>query len=229
LVVAEAVCHLDIDDSRRLHASSLGLEGAFLLSLRPPAVGTTMTIVFYPLGTHEPLLPIQAMVTSASMDPSRATRCGFEVLFLYLDDDQMDELSAVVRSLEQGGLCTDLVAHRQWPERRRDPRVPIDLMGVLKLAEGNVPIRVINMSMSGALMVLESPQSLQFLPLGGGLSFEIQTSLGDALVLKAHVVRHASPDERVMIGVKFTDQGRGQRRRLEELLLFAMVKADAEL
>ena len=220
-LVARALCRLSPTDRRNLHATRLGLVGAFILSLRPPDVGSTLTIVFHPRGEDRPLPPMDAMVIGTRLDPGRPTRCGFEVLFPHLDDRMLDRLASVVQALEQQDLPTD--RRRAQPERRRHPRIRAELRGRLELPQGPVPFLLVNVSMGGALVVPQRPLPPNTLPLGGWLTITI-TSPGsqEPLSLRARVARHTQQDRHIGYGVEFMELDPDRANRLEELLMNAM-------
>ena len=222
-LVAEAICRMSPTDCRRLHATRLGLVGAFVLSLRPPDVGSSLTIVFHPQGASRPLPPIEALVIGAYLDPARATHCGFEVLFPRLDDALLDRLAAVVYSLEQQKLPTDEGRHRRLSERRRHPRISTELRGVLELPEERVPFLLVNMSVGGALLVPERPLPPPTLPLGSWFTITLTApGVEQPLSLRARVAHHIQQDGRIWFGVEFMELDPDRANRLEELLMDAM-------
>ena len=220
-LVARALCRLSPTDRRNLHATRLGLVGAFILSLRPPDVGSTLTIVFHPRGEDRPLPPMDAMVIGTRLDPGRPTRCGFEVLFPHLDDRMLDRLASVVQALEQQDLPTDRRSAR--PERRRHPRIRTELRGRLEFPEGDVPFLLTNVSMGGALVVPRHPLPPGMLPLGGWLTITVTPPGGEeSLSLRARVARHTQQDGGIAYGVEFVELDGDRANRLEELLMQAM-------
>ncbi len=148
LATAPVTCHFTDGERRLLVARGVTLAGAWVVSMRVPAVGTRLTVVFDPKG-QKATLPIQALVTMARLDPARAEQCGFEIVFTHLDDGTLEALADV---LADTNADRDSVPTDPGVERRTAPRIECDEPVVVELAGQRHVLVLRNLSMSGALI-----------------------------------------------------------------------------
>jgi len=204
VMVARAHCELAGGTQRRFPVTQLALDGAFMVAMLPPTVGTEMTVVFYPEG-HELLPPIKARVSYAVVDANSPERSGFGVTYTEFDRNFFAQLAAASKALELLGAWSD--AREPKAERRRHPRIPINLEMVARLDSGaELQVRAVDLSISGALIECESTGSALELSSGTQIQLEVQPGGPDpALVLQAVVVRHCGEHEPGSFAVHFID------------------------
>jgi hypothetical protein len=201
-----------------LYATQLSLGGAFIVSLQPPAVGEQLDIVFHPSGTA-PLAPIRGRVIRSQVDSVSVEKSGFEVVFSAIDDTVLASLSAALSALGQLETASSGVA-----ERRGQPRVRTDLPASLRLGAASTDVRVVDLSMSGALVALGSS------PLAGAPSLAAEVTLhftnaepSESFSVSSQVVRYTRFDSGVGLGLVFRDLDARTRARIEGTMLSVLI------
>jgi|GEM_PF-1882077 hypothetical protein len=226
-LVAKAVCSFPGEEPRRLFATSLTERGAFILCMRPPALGFTLTVDLF-LPKRNPLSSAEARVIGVRIDPAIAELSGFEVVFTKMADSALEELSDALAGLEPIALVRPLGQGRNGHELRRHPRVETSVAGVINLEEP-LHVDVANLSISGALLALGEqpmPDSLQ-----PGTEISLNLLLPDIpenLGVRAEVVRITGASEPLGIGVRFLDLDPLVELRLEGLIIGALVGPSVE-
>ncbi len=226
-LVARAICQRASGEMLALHATRISLGGASILSLRPPPLGEELTITFYPRGMAW-LRPIRCRVIASCVDPADATRSGFEVVFVDLDDDALDALQSRVAALEARSRPSFAPEGDRAPlifERRRDPRVPGARKVIVRLPGREVPLTLADLSMTGARLALDgrSWESLG-LALGARIGLTIIDPFAvESVEVEAAVVRRTSGLELPGFAVRFLELDLATAQRLEGLILDLIV------
>ena len=146
-------CELPDGTARMLVARDVTLVGAWIRSMRPPPAGTVIGLTLAPSG-QTPLEALRGVVTSSYFDPSDASKTGFEVLFLDIDDEALEALSQLVWGISDPSPARF--------ERRLAPRVPV-AEEVRVTCQGRECAAIMHdISMSGAFIEIQpQPQPLQ--------------------------------------------------------------------
>lgn len=220
-LVARVDCALPDGTSRRLYASRVTRGGAFILAMRPPALGTVLTL-HLELAGHEPIEEqIEALVIGQRVDPGDAERTGFEVVFTRISKEARRLLGSVLDTMPSPAL--ELVpAPRHTPEQRREPRVATMLRGVLVLQPEPLTVEIVNLSLSGALLGLGAKAC----PLEPGDVAELSIvapAIPETVNLQVRIVRCSSDPPG--LGVHFLTLDPQMERRIEGLLIDALGQA----
>jgi hypothetical protein len=220
--VVWAVCEFPGELAVRLPATEITLMGAKILAMKTPAIGTLLRVVLCPPGEGEQL-SLAARVIAARLDPASPELCYFEVVFGDLDD-------AVVERL--GTLCTAPLPPAQLEraraprvERREYPRVDTELRAVLGVEGGAHPMSVKNISMSGAALEgAAGPLAAAVRP-GAVMDLTLFDSNGsESVTVTALVVRAEATAAAADVAVRFLRVDDHRARRLEGLIVYALVK-----
>jgi len=222
-VAGRALCALPDEKPTLLFVTGLAAGGATLLSMRPPALGSLVSMVIHPIGL--PALPsLEGRVIGLRVDPEHAERSGFEVVFLHVDEDALSRLQAVVAATR---VAMPAVGRADaGTEHREDPRVSLDLHAVIALPDGQVTGRLSNIGMGGAFLVTGDrplPDSVR-----PGTSFKLEfpdVGRGGTFLLKAKVARVAEPGEPRGFGIRWVHVHRTEERKLEALIVQFLVGA----
>jgi len=199
-----------------LPVSQLSLADAFIVSMRIRPVGTAMSVVLR-LGTAPPLPAICGRVIAMRIDASIVERTGFQLLFEELDDERLAALAGVLSAVGQDGAR--MLRERARPERRRYPRVAVDLRAHAQSPEGTHELGVANLSMSGAKLTLRDklwPHEL--MPKAQLLLTVIDPDIPESLEVRAEVVRLSSGGGLNAMGVRFVEVDDRTSQRLEGLI-----------
>jgi hypothetical protein len=220
--VVWAICELPGERPVRLPATEITPNGARILTMKAPAIGTMLRIVLCPAGASAHVC-LDARVIAARLDPVTAELCYFEVVFGDLDD-------AVVERLEE--LCTSPPprllqqrAHASPVERRQYPRVDTALRAILSFGGGTHTLRVKNISMSGALLETGPRPMPAGVQPGVVVGLTLFDSNGSESVTVTAVV--ARIDETITppgIGVRFLRADDQTARSLEGLIVYELVR-----
>ncbi|MEI8255503.1 MAG: PilZ domain-containing protein [Deltaproteobacteria bacterium] len=216
-----AVCHLPNGQSPRLLVAGLSLGSVFVVSMRPPAIGSKVSIELQaPSGEFLPC--IESWVAAVSMDPSDATRCGFELLYVDPDEDVLERLAELIVIPRNAPDVQLSLGARNALERRLKPRVDVDMRAQLELPSGALSVRVRDLSMSGAGL-LTSDEGLLALPIGTHGPMTMFSSAPECVTVEVRVVRKHYSDEDVGVGVQFIEMADDAALRLEGLILEAVM------
>jgi len=224
-LVARAHCSFPDESVRCLYATGLSLGGTFILCMRPPPIGTRLKIQLFPTGSYA-LPPIAARVIGLRIDPSDAERSGFEAVFTELDDSTLDRLSRLVERLNRMVTDRPRLPPRRHVEQRVMPRVATSLGAVVHLFDSPVPVTVLNLSLSGALLGLDWGVR----PAGLMPGVEVRLSiplLEQEITVTALVVRLTGCDEPAGFAVQFFEVSEETELRLEQLMLDALAVGQA--
>lgn len=226
-LIAKVVCTFPGDEPRRLFATSLTPRGAFILCMKPPALGFTLKVeIFMP--KRSPLPAAEARVIGVRLDPAMAELSGFEVVFTKMADRSVDELSDALAGLEPIPLVRPLGQARNGFELRRHPRVETSVAGVINL-DAPLHVQVANLSISGALLALSDAPPPDSLKLGAEISLNLLLpDIPENIAVRAVIVRFAAPLEPRGIGVRFVDLDPVAELRLEGLIIGALIGPTVE-
>lgn len=219
-VVARAICKLDDGEQRIFYATRFSLDDLFVLSMRPPPVGTEMKVTLCPLGLR-PLPTLAVRVVSTILDPGDAGRCGFGAIITTLDEDSLVAVHDAMLTL--GLASTDEGERRPSIERRQDPRVWIDLRACLTVSDVKFEVRVVNLSLSGALVHFDTDAvPPEFRPgMVVDLDF-IHEWAPEIVSVSATIVRLVGVGRPTGIGLRFNGMETQVEARLEGIILYVL-------
>lgn len=222
-LIARAVCDFGQGNPQRLYISELTPNGCFILAMKPPAMGQRITVTLYPLALP-PLPAVEARVIGVRIDPSDASRTGFEIVFSSQNEDFYRKLVSSIESLAQLRPPTVKSEFRRGAERRIYPRVNLALKAHIDLPSGGtLSLNVQNISMSGAMLLLGNKPLPIDLAIGSQITMHILSSgPPEHIYVKAVVVRLSSTNELPIAGVKFIDVDETTGYRIEGLILDAL-------
>jgi hypothetical protein len=218
-IVAQAVCAFTDGETRTLYASSFSFVDAFIISVRPPPVGTVFTLTLCPKGRSS-LPPIVARVMHTRIDPSNLCNSGFGVMFTNVEGMMIEALGEALEAL---GLPSKASADDRRPERRRNPRIATPFTAILAAPEGPFQMKVSNLSMSGALLVSDGdmPPELE-LGIVTGVDI-VKPDAPETISLRAEIARLVFDGETTALGVDFVELDETAGRRIEGLMLNALI------
>jgi hypothetical protein len=223
--VIRATCHFESGHVARLPVSDLSAEGAFVCSVRPPSIGARVQVTLQADG-ERPIRGLEARVVGVRLDPASAERSGFELRFAALPEPQRQRLQAMVdRHIDR---------HEPRPpserpsvaERRAQPRVDVDFLAEIALPSGIASFRMRNLSMSGALLVLEGRRLHRAVAPNAELPIQvISADVGDPLPLTCVVVRvNTAEGMTPTVAVRFVKMDDDQEAMLESLMLYSLIQ-----
>ncbi len=218
--VCRADCVLPSGDSLCLLVSELSLGGAFIVSMKPPPLGTRIALMLLPEG-HPPVGPIDARVIGLRLDPANAKRSGFELMFPDVDDATFEDLAVLVAKFEAPEAQPRLTQRGQ-AEKRQFPRVTVDLSAHVRCPLGAFVARVKNLSMTGAMLVVDTGDPASPALLSSAMEIEltiVSSSPPESIDVRAEVVRLGAGTGAAGVGVRFLDLDEVEARRLEGLML----------
>ncbi|MDD5309021.1 MAG: PilZ domain-containing protein [Deltaproteobacteria bacterium] len=219
-IVAQVVCVFADGETRTLYATGFSFVDAFIISVRPPPVGEIVTLTLCPKDLP-PIPPIEARVMHARIDPSDVRRSGFGVMFTKVDDRHIEALENAIRAL---GLPSRTFAEGARLERRFHPRVATPYTAILSTPTGPFPMRVENLSISGALLVSDGGDLPPMLDLGALIALDVvKPDAPETISLTAHVARLVFVGETPGLGVEFVEVNETAGKRIEGLILHALM------
>jgi hypothetical protein len=209
-LVARAHCVFADGQTRRLYITRLDERGASIVSLMPPPVGSELELTIFPAGCDE-TKAISARVISQTIDPTDAALSGFDVVFI----DLPPCTRACIERTRQivGG------PPKRLPERRVQPRIETDLKALLDLGHATITTRMLNISLSGALLAFSAPIPARLAPGQQVPLTIISTTAPERITLRCEIVRHTGSGEPRGLGVRFFDVQGATLRRIEGLIL----------
>jgi hypothetical protein len=219
-VLAKAICSLVGGDTRVLYVTKLTSTYAYIRTLRPPPLATTLSMIIQPIG-RGPLPPISARVVGTDLDPGHPYGCGFRAAFTSMGVRSREMLCEALVHL---GLRQDPVPEPQ-DERRVEPRVWTDLQPVARLGtpSGVRTAQVVNVSLGGALLAFDEAEDLSEILACSVIPVDISvTDVPEVLSLRASVVRRTGPGEPYGIAIRFVDVEPATRARIETILLYLL-------
>jgi len=229
-LVARARCkRVGEEELRRLYATQLDLAGGFILSMDPYEVGALLSMELYPRGC-DGLPAVEARVIGRRIDPGNPTRSGFEFVFTYLPDDVFERLARALGQFQYLRTSFDRFESRPAPgeasrskqvhERRVDPRVETDLFAEVDLRDVVLICRVLNLSMSGALLESDKGPFPDLIEVGTRLSLRVHVADGnESFTGQAVVTRMDSTTSPSRLGVRFCHDGETSARAIESIML----------
>ena len=210
-------------------STELSLTSVFVVAMRPPPVGTAVTIRFYLPGVDEPVPPLEARVTTVVVDPADAEQTGFDATFAVVNETATKTVVQAIQApgpSRQASVAPPGHGHSFGKEsfgaieRRRQPRVWTDLIASFGVGD-NTMHHVRNVSMSGALVELRPDEP--DVAIGTLLVLHIlKPDAPEGLTVVAQVARTTAPGEPRGIGVHFLDVDEQTAARLEGLIMHAL-------
>jgi hypothetical protein len=227
--LARAICESQNGDKSHLYVSDLSLEGAFVLSMKPPPIGEKLAVTLYPIGAP-PLPTVDAPVIGVRIDPSDASRTGFEVVFSAVEENLSRQLMSILNAHDRPNLASlrPPSIRPQIKERaqfRVYPRVKVDFRAYVQLPSSKtVMMDVEDISMTGAMLRTINSHLPIGIEVGSQTSIDFLSSRPtEHISVYAQVVRlRQEADESVGASVKFLDMDDITGRRIEGLILDAL-------
>lgn len=222
--VIRATCHFESGHVARLPVSDLTVEGAFICSVRPPAIGSRVHISLQS-ESDRAVAGLEARVVGVRLDPGSAERSGFELRFAAMPSVQADRLRDLIGRIAARETAARPSNSASVAERRAQPRVDVDFLAEIELGGSIKTFRMRNLSMSGALLVLEKEVLPPEVVPNVELPVEvISTDVGDPLPLTCVVVRIDVNGGQPTVAVRFVDMDHDQEAMLESLMLYSMIQ-----
>ena len=213
----QAVCTFLSGAERRLPAEVRSAEEIFVVTMQPPCLREIVKIKFFqPDGTEG--REVEALVTQISYRPTDVRGCGFtatvtgpESLF------SVPPETSVLRSVDVS-LAPATGAERL--EKRRDPRIRTKAIGAVYLAGRTLTTRILNLSMSGALLGFDKDQIPPEMTQGVLFRMDAYDAHGDTAVsLKGEIIRLIGVGRPSNAGVRFIDVDPETRDGIERIIL----------
>ncbi|MDD5309392.1 MAG: PilZ domain-containing protein [Deltaproteobacteria bacterium] len=217
-VVADAVCDLEDGDKRNLYAARFSLVDIFILAMRIPPIGTVLKVTLHPFGL-DPLPPVEALVVSTVFDPSDARMSGFGALIMSMDDETLEAFESALAFLGQDSPAKDRVTGPRF-ERRRSPRVSADFKAHVVFLGGKLMARVTDLSMTGAMVSLDSRDIPSNLPAGTLVQVCLFNEWTSEIVsVTGKVVRRMETSPPAGLGVRFVGVDDVATAMIEDMIL----------
>jgi hypothetical protein len=210
-------CSLLDGAERCLPAQLRSSEEIFVITMQMPALRDVVRISFYGENrqvTHE----VDAVVTGLSYHPSELRLCGFaaavirpEALFPYpppLENLMWVKVTAAALPLGETAL------------KRRDPRVRTRVPAAVHLLGKNLSVKILNLSMSGALIGFDKDQIPPDMSVGALFRIDAYDAHRDiSLCVKAEVIRLIGVGRPTSAGVRFIDMDDEAKSCVEGMIL----------
>ena len=224
-VVARAACEFGEGQTRTLYATRFSIVDMFILSVRPPPVGTTFKVTLSPQGLP-PLPRLEAIVVATRLDPADIRKSGFGALISNIDDESIKALHSALSLL---GLRQEVTPDRPSIERRKDPRIWSDLMASVEIPGAAWNVDVVNLSMSGALLDFgDAGLPVEITP-GTAIHLDIiGKDIPELISIRAEVVRVVGVMNPKVAGVKFLEVNEILASRVEGLILHLLSDEDGD-
>lgn len=212
----EAVCTFQGGPARRLLAEVRSSEEIFVVTMQPPALRDIIKISFES-EDGSAAREVEALVTDISYRPNDVRQCGFlaavtgpETLFSY---PPPSPLRSVDVSLVQATT-------QERIEKRRDPRIRTKVLGAVYLPGRTLTTRILNLSMSGALLGFDRDQIPPEMTLGVLFRMDAYDTHGDiSLSVKGEIIRLIGVGRPSNAGVRFIDVDAEARGSIECIIL----------
>ena len=160
---------------------------------------------------------VDAIVTEVSYHPSDVRRCGFTASIVEANSGCSYVPSSILHSVDV--TETEATAAERL-EKRLDPRIRVKVPISVTLPGRSLSARLINLSMSGALLDFEGASIPPELAVGSLLRLESHTPYGDiSLNAKAEVIRLIGIGSPSKAGVRFIDMHNDVRYAIESTIL----------
>jgi hypothetical protein len=223
--VIKALCHFPEGHVAQLPVIELSLDGAFICSVRPPPVGTDLTVTLQ-AAARTPIPALEARVVSRRIDPAAADQSGFMVAFQQLADRQRQRLEDLVGLLRKRAPSAKPSPPPAVAERRKQPRVDVDFIAEVPLPIGVKRFRMQNLSMSGALLVIRGRRLPSGVFRGANIDVRVHApDVEEVIPLQAEVVRVNDQEQPLRVAVRFHDMDDDTAALLESLILYALIQA----
>ena len=222
-LVASAVCRYGDGTVQRLWATQISLSGAWILAVEPPRVGELIELSLHPIGLAA-LPAMHARVMKAQIDFAAAEKNGFEVTFVDIDDQAVDSLVSAVIGIDE--MRTKAPA---FAERRGALRVKTNIAVRARSQGGSHDGVIADLSLTGALVSLarEVPEA----SLARGAAVTLGMTLEDAsgpLEVAGRVAWSTLAPAQRLAGVQFENLAPSARMRIQEIILQALARGDAD-
>ncbi len=209
-------CTFDRGPERHLLAEVRSEDEIFIVTMRPPALRDVVKISL-PTDIPEKLISVEALVTDVSYHHTEVTKCGFTAMIL---DPSMSFSYPPTESLQNVDVSALVLSPKERIEKRRDPRVRTKILATVKIPGSDISARILNLSMSGALVGFDRDQFPPEITLSSLLRVDIYDSHGDVfLSAKCEAIRLIGVGKPSNAGVRFIDMDEEVRSGLEQLIL----------
>jgi PilZ domain len=213
-VLTSARCRFSDGTLERLHVTGLSLDGASLLALEPPLLGSTVDVTIH-TARLDPLPTITARVIRVRRDAALVEHNGFEVSFLDTNEALLDRLASALVSLDEA-RPPQLAFARQ----RAGLHISCQIGVVVETSSGAFSGVIMDLSVAGALICVAA-NALDVAPARGEmLRLLIATlELSDGIAIGARVAWTAAAPRQCVIGVQFDSRESETRIRIRDLIL----------
>ena len=215
--VAPVRCTLADGSTRQLYLSNVSMGGVFVIAMRAVPVGTQVQLDISDGNRNLPSL--FGDVVHTLEEPFEPERNGFGVAFGSLDAVQRDALRAFVAASEAPERNAEIIAE---PERRRQPRISIEVPLTLSWEGKTAQGRLLNLSMAGGLIVADADASLKPQQ---NVQLEIRgVNSAREIKLGAQLVRQAESEVGKAFGAHFIEVDSQSEAWLEQMMLRRIVE-----
>ena len=212
----EAVCTFHSGAERRLLAEIRSPQEIFVITMEPPALRDIVSITFFG-GDKAAGRQVEAVVTDIAYHPSEVRRCGFAAMVTDFDGTWSYAPGDVLRSVDVEKME---VTAKERQEKRRDPRIRVKVLTAVHLPGRTLSARIINLSMSGALLGFDRDQIPPEVTVGSLFRLDAYDTHGDISVCaKAEVIRLIGVGRPTNAGVRFIDLDEEVKRGIESIML----------
>jgi len=229
-VVAKALCKFPDGETRNLAATRFSSTEMFIVCMRPPPIGTKISVVLHPNDLY-PLPEVVALVTTTLINPANARTNGFGANITTTDKNVIEAFKTALvsdDSLSGNENVPSEDTERPQLERRVDPRVLTDFEILLETAKSSYKTRAVNLSMSGAMLNFGEAGLPEDVIPGSRIQLDvIDKRKPEYFSLKADVVRLININGALTgIGVKFYDLDPLIASRIEGIILHEIYNFD---
>jgi hypothetical protein len=212
----QTLCTFQSGFERHLLAEIRSPEEIFVITMRPPAIRDVVKIALPTVSPKNPLF-VEALVTDVSYHHTEVTKCGFVAMII---DPAVTFPYPTSPSLQNVDVSTLVLSREERIEKRRDPRVRTRVIATVRIPGHDLSARILNLSMSGALIGFDRDQFPPEITLGTLLRVDLFDSHGDLfLAAKCETIRLIGVGKPTNAGARFIDVDDEVRGRLEQLIL----------
>jgi hypothetical protein len=212
----DTLCTFQSGRERQLLAEVRSKEEIFVITMRPPALRDVVKISVSSK-TGEKALSVEALVTDVSYHHTEVTRCGFVGMIL---DPSMAFSYPPSSALQSVEVRTMALSRQERIEKRRDPRVRTKVIATVRIPGRDISARILNLSMSGALIGFDREQFPPEITLGSLLRVDMYDTHGNVFsTAKCETIRLIGVGKPSNAGARFIDLDDEVKNQLEQIIL----------
>jgi hypothetical protein len=212
----QTLCTFQVGPERHLLGEVRSKEEIFVVTMCPPALRDVVKISL-PSESENGSACVEALVTDVSYHHTEVTRCGFTAMIL---DPSVTFAYPPVASLQNVDVSASALSREERIEKRRDPRIRTRILAVVHIPGHDLSARILNLSMSGALIGFDREQFPPEITLGTLLRVDMYDEHGDVfLAAKCEAIRLIGVGRPTNAGARFIDVDDEVKSRLEQLIL----------